>query len=216
MTRHGRYPSHAFGSLSGCFPPSKNKNAGSRGAEEYEINRDHIIKYLFVATRKCDYDGQQTLNNYSHDRHLRLRMKAADALEKKSILGHRKINPRRREHSLAQESQRRDGNAGSNGASSCGPEREAHHIRRRRGRVGKTGNSQHAHTDEVYPEVEDDDANHADDESARQIFSRFAYLSRDEAGSLPTSSRERYANREKICRALSSSAWLASSSSTSG
>src|SRR5579863_3078891 len=93
--------------LFGVRSPPKHEQRRSRKPEENEIGRDHIVENLLIALRQRDYYRQNALQSDRHHRRLGALGYESYAAKKEPIFGHGEIDSRRGEHSLAQESERR-------------------------------------------------------------------------------------------------------------
>ena len=104
----------------------------------------------------------------------RVRGSSQPTLRKKSpSVGHRVVEPRYRQHTVAHESQRRDRDGQRCQPAARRSGRHAQHVGYRHRRVRQAGDTERANTACVHEHVEQRDGQHADPESARQ---RLRYL----------------------------------------
>ena len=84
---------------------AKDKKRNRGQSEPDKINRDDVVQNLFVPSGERDHDREHALQSNCYHGHARARIEPRYAFEKQSVFGHRKINARRRQHSLTQETQ---------------------------------------------------------------------------------------------------------------
>src|SRR5438552_13933778 len=180
-----------------AITPSENKDARRRQRKEHHIYRHNVIQNLFEAAGdKCYNDGQSALQR-DRERRNSCAIKPCKLLEEQSIFGHREVNSGRRQHALTQESNCGNGNAGGEQTPALLTQRHPHHGRRWSLCLRQTFRTQGVNADIVHRKINHDHTQHAKKQTARQIFSRLAYLTGDEARRLPTTIRELRRNQSR-------------------
>src|SRR5213080_2062029 len=190
MARHAK-------NITIAITPSENKDARRRQRKENHIYRHNVIQNLFEAAGdKCYNDGQSALQR-DRERRNSCAIKPCKLLEEQSIFGHREVNSGRRQHALTQESNCGNGNAGGEQTPALLTQRHPHHGRRWSLCLRQTFRPQGVNADIVHRKINHDHTQHAKKQTARQIFSRLAYLTGDEARGLPTTIRELRRNQSR-------------------
>src|SRR6266852_500367 len=125
MAGHSRQRSANMSSLQ---PAPENEDAHSRQAEENEVYGNYVVKNLLILSRKRNGGRQQTLHHDRDDRYTTARTQFRYRAKKQSILGHRKIDARRRQHTLAEKAQCGDSNPGGNQSGASRAQRHSHNV----------------------------------------------------------------------------------------
>ena len=166
-----RMSGHAKGrgrAASGVATPQDHQRQ-CRQPEEQPVDRDDVAQDALVAARQREQRGDGALQHDRHDRHAGARMDRGDAPEEHPVLGHREVDARAGQQVLAEEAQRRDGDARRNQRRPALAQRRAHHVGGRRGRRRQPGHPQDADAHDVDQQIEHDDAGDADQQPAREI-----------------------------------------------
>src|SRR6185369_11224341 len=119
-------------------------------------------------------------------------MKPGNTFEEEFVARHRKINSRRSQYRLAQESERGNSDPDRNQSGASFTECNSHYFRSRSRRRRQTIHAEHSHANEVHGQIKNHDSYDSDDQGSRQVLARFADLARDEARRLPASVGEQH------------------------
>ncbi len=96
------------------FSPPENKQGCRRQAEGNEIDGDHVVQYLLVASREGNHGRGHTLQDDSHDRNSGAGRKPAHTFEEEAVPRHGVVDPRSGQNPLAEKAQRGNGDAECN------------------------------------------------------------------------------------------------------
>ena len=124
-------------------------------------------------------------------------MDPGDALEERTVRGHREIDTRAGEQVLAEEPDRRDCDARGNQRRTALAERRPHHVRRWRGRRRQPRHPQRADAHVIDQKIEQDHAGDANQQPSGKVTLRRLQLSGDEARGLPAAVGEQHRHQRR-------------------
>src|SRR5260370_3878884 len=86
-----------------ALTPTEYKHAHSCQRKEHHVYRDDIVQDLFEAAGGQRYEDRHPALQCNRKGRNSSAIEPGESLEKKSVLGHRKIDSRRGQHALTQE-----------------------------------------------------------------------------------------------------------------
>ena len=193
----GRVRSRLRGSVAGlhdAIAATEDEEAACGKAEEEPVHDDDVAEDLLVGAEKGDGCGEGALKGDGPHGDARARADLGENARKDFVFRHGEINARVSEHSVAEETQsgQSDGNGDDGGAGST--EGAAHDFGGGRLGEGEADGAECAHINEIDRDVEQNDAEHAEEEGAGHVAAGVADFGGDEIGGLPASVSEHDGN----------------------
>src|SRR5439155_23935570 len=190
------------GHRAGFAAPAEDEDAGGGEGEEDEVDGDDVVDDELEGAEQRDGRGEGGLQHDGGDGDAGFFVDFRDRREEDAVLGHLEVDARRGEDRLAQETERGDGDAGGDQGGAFFAEGGFGDVHRGGGARGEVFQAEHSGAGQRHARIEEDDAEHAGDERARQIAARVFQFAGDEAGRLPAAVGEEDRDQGGADRAL--------------
>src|SRR4051794_10371036 len=187
------------GSVARCTvrPMTEQKQRETGKAEEYEVDGDDIAEDLFVCAGKSNGRCEKTLEQDGSYGYARAYRNARNEAEEQAVSRHGKVDARRRQDALTEETEGGHGDGDRHEAGTCSANGMLHESVDRCFARRQTGGTEDAQANDVHAQINQRDAGNTEQKRAGEVTRGVSHFTGHEAGSLPATIGEQHGHESR-------------------